>query len=76
MKLLGIIRVDFDITDQLLIRYSACHILKKWEYKRTLHHLFMNLKKDYDSVRREAPNNNPPESGIPIKLLRLIKMFK
>jgi hypothetical protein len=34
MKLLGIISVDFDVTGQLLIIYSAFirYLRKKWEY--------------------------------------------
>jgi hypothetical protein len=31
------------------------HILeKKWEHKETVHHLFIDFKKAYDSVRREV----------------------
>jgi hypothetical protein len=46
VKLLGIISVGFDVTDQLLIRVSACQILeKKWEYNETVHQLFIGFKK-------------------------------
>ena len=41
-KLLGIINVDFDTKDQLLIIYSAFvkyFRIKKWEYNEALHHL-------------------------------------
>jgi hypothetical protein len=76
MKLLGIISVGFDVTDQLLIRLSAFvrYCRKKWEYNETVHHLFIDLKKAYDSVRREVLYNILIEFGVPMKLARLIKM--
>jgi hypothetical protein len=47
--------VGFDITDQLLIRFFAFVILeRKWEYNETVHQLFVDFKKAYDSVRREV----------------------
>ena len=39
-----------------------------------MHHLFIDFKKAYDSVRREGLYNILIEYGIPIKLVRLIKM--
>ena len=39
-----------------------------------MHHLFIDFKKAYDSVRREALFNILIEFGIPKKLVRLIKM--
>jgi hypothetical protein len=39
-----------------------------WEYSETVHQLFIDYKKPYDSVRREV------EFGILTKLVRLIKM--
>jgi hypothetical protein len=51
------------------------HILeKKWEYNVTVHQLFIDFKKAYDSVGREALYNILIEFGIPRKLLGLIKM--
>ena len=47
---------------------------KKWEYDGTIHQLFIDFKKAYDSVRREVLNNILTEFGIPKKLVRLIKM--
>jgi len=46
-KLLGIINVDFDATDQLLIIHFCIHQIleKKWEYNEAVHHLFMDFKK-------------------------------
>jgi len=46
---------------------------KKWEYKE-VHQLFIDFKKVYDSVRREALYKILIEFGIPRKLVRLIKM--
>jgi hypothetical protein len=47
---------------------------KKWEYNGTVHQLFIDFKKAYDSVRREALYNILIEFGIPRKLVGLIKM--
>jgi len=47
---------------------------KKWEYNEAVHQLFIDFKKAYDSVRREVLYNILIEFGIPMKLVRLIKM--
>ena len=47
---------------------------KKWEYKGTVHQLFIDFKKAYDSVKREVLYNILIEFGIPKKLVQLIKM--
>jgi len=47
---------------------------KKWEYKEAVHQLLIDFKKAYDSVRREFLCNILIEFGIPMKLVRLIKM--
>ena len=47
---------------------------KKWEYKGTVHQLFIDFKKAYDSVKREVLYNILIEFGIPKKLVRLVKM--
>jgi len=39
-----------------------------------VHQLFIDFKKAYDSFRREILYNILIESGIPMKLVRLIKM--
>jgi hypothetical protein len=63
-------------------RPTADHVLcireileEKWEYNETAHQLFIDLKKTYHSVRREVLYNILIEFGIPMKLVRLIKMF-
>ena len=56
--------------------FSILQILeKKWEYNGTVHHLFIDFKKAYDSVRREVLCNILIEFGIPMKLVRPIKMW-
>jgi hypothetical protein len=47
---------------------------KKWEYNVTIHELFIDFKKAYDSVRKEVLYNILTEFGVPMKLVRLIKM--
>jgi hypothetical protein len=47
---------------------------KKWEYNETVHQLFLDLKKAYDLVRREVLYSILIEFGVPMKLLRPIKM--
>jgi hypothetical protein len=47
---------------------------KSWEYNETVHQLFIDFKKTYDSVRGEVLYNNLIEFGIPMKFVRLIKM--
>jgi hypothetical protein len=55
--------------------FSIRQILeKKWEYNEAVHQLFIDVKKAYDSVRREVLYNILIEFGIPMKLVRLIKM--
>jgi hypothetical protein len=76
-KLLGIISVDLDVTGRLVIIYSAFVKYmkkKKREYNEAVHQLFIDFKKAYDSVRREVLYNILIEFGIPMKLLRLVKM--
>ena len=68
--------MDFNTTGQLLTINSAFikYSRKKWEHHEAVHQLFTDFKKAYDSVRREVLYNILNEFGIPIKLLRLIKM--
>jgi hypothetical protein len=59
--------VGFDITDQALQIFCIHQILEK---KMGVHQLFVDFKK----VRREVLYNIPIEFGVPMKLVRLIKM--
>jgi len=47
---------------------------KNLEYNEAVHQLFIEFKKAYDSVRREVLYNILIAFGIPMKLVRLIKM--
>jgi purine nucleoside phosphorylase len=44
------------------------------EHNETVHQLFIDFKKAYDSVRREDLYNILKEFGVPVKQVRLIKM--
>ena len=73
---MGIISVDFDATDQLLITHSTFvkYLGEKWEYKEAVYQLLTDFKIAYDSFRRKVLYNILTEFGIPMKLVRLIKM--
>jgi purine nucleoside phosphorylase len=43
-------------------------------YNETVHRLFIDFKNIYDSVKREVLYNIITECGVPMKLVRLIKM--
>jgi sorting nexin-29 len=45
-----------------------------WEYNKAVYQLFIDFKKAYDSLRREVLYNILIEFGIPMKLVKLIKM--
>jgi hypothetical protein len=47
---------------------------KKWENYETVNQVFIYLKKANDSVRREVLYNILTRFGVPMKLVRLIKM--
>jgi hypothetical protein len=68
--------VGFDITDQLQIRPFAFvrYWRKKWDYRETIHQLFVYFKKIYDSVRREVLYNILTDYGTPMELVLLNKM--
>jgi hypothetical protein len=76
MKLLGTINVGFDVTDKILNRYFAFvrYWGKKWGYNEAVHQLFIDFKETYDSVRWEVLYNILIEFGVPMKLVRLIKL--
>jgi hypothetical protein len=67
MELLGLIRVDFDTIDQLL------HLSDTWEKWGNASAIFY-FEKACDSVRRDVLYSILIEFGIPMKLVRLIKM--
>jgi hypothetical protein len=46
---------------------------EKWEYNETVHQLFVDIEKSYDSVRREVLYNIIIEFELPMKLLGLLK---
>jgi hypothetical protein len=55
--------------------FGICQILeKKLEYNGTVHQLFIDFRKAYDSVMREVLYKIFIEFGTPRKLVRLIKM--
>jgi hypothetical protein len=47
---------------------------EEWEYSETVHQLFMDFKKAYDSVKREVLYSILKEFGVPMKLVRLFKI--
>jgi hypothetical protein len=59
-------------TDQIFCIHQVLE--KKWEYSETVHQLFTDFKKAYDSVRREILYNILIELGVIINLVSLIKM--
>jgi len=67
--------VDLNVIDQLLIRYCAfVRLEKEWECNVTVHQVFIDFEKAYDSVRRELLYNILTEFSVLIKLIRLIRM--
>jgi hypothetical protein len=42
-------------------------LVRKWEYNETVHQLFIDFKKTYNSVRREVLYNIIIKFGVPIK---------
>jgi hypothetical protein len=47
---------------------------KKWEYNGTVHQLFIDFRRAYDSLKREVLYNILLEFGIPEKPVKLFKM--
>jgi hypothetical protein len=60
------------MTDQIIYIWQILEI--KWEYNGTVHQLFIDFKKAYDSVRREVLYSILIEFGIPRKLVGLTQM--
>jgi hypothetical protein len=76
MKILGIISVGSVVNRSTMdqIFYIRQILEKKWEYNGTEHQLFIDFKKAYDSINRQVLYNILLEFGIPVKVVRLIKM--
>jgi hypothetical protein len=64
--------VGFIVTDEMFCIRQIQE--KKWEYNETVHQLFIDFKKSYNSVKREILYHILIEFGVPMKLVRLIKM--
>jgi hypothetical protein len=76
-QILGVISAGFDITDGLLIKfffYIRQIVERKWDFNKTEHQLFIDIKKAYDSERREELYNIIIESSVHMKQAGLIKM--
>jgi hypothetical protein len=64
-------------TQQVNYRFIFCIrqiFEKKWEYNEAVHQLFIDIKKACDSVTREVLYNILIEFGIPMKVVKLLKM--
>ena len=70
----GLKSFDFILLIKIFVIFVTVINKLKWEYKETVHQLFIYFKKAYHSVRREVLYNILIEFGIPMKLVRLIKM--
>jgi hypothetical protein len=55
-------------------KYSSYYMALK-KHNETVCQLFVDLKKVYESARRDVLYNIPIEFGTPMKVLRLIKMY-
>jgi hypothetical protein len=58
-------------TDQIF--YTRQILEKKWEYNGTVHQLFIDFKKAYDSIKREVLYNILLEFGTPKGIVKLQK---
>jgi hypothetical protein len=68
MELLQIIRVEFDYWSDIL---PLPHTGEEWACNGTVHQLFTDFEKAYDSGRREVLYNILTELGITFKLVGL-----
>ena len=68
--------MDFEATSQLLIIHCAFvkYLKQKWENDEAVHQLFIDFKKAYNSVKREALYNIFIEFGISLKPVSLINL--
>jgi hypothetical protein len=58
-------------TDQI---FAFDNYWRKEEYNETVHQLFINFTKVYDSIRGEELYNIRIQSGVPMSPVRLIKL--
>jgi len=65
---------DFILLIKIVVIFVTVINKLKWEYNEAVNQLFIDFKKAYDSVRREVLYNILIDFGIPMKLVRLIKM--
>jgi hypothetical protein len=77
MKLFGTISVGFRRNKSTNYQtFCVLQILEKeWEYNETVHKLFIDLKKVYDSVRREVLYYILKEFAVPMKS-GILNVFK
>jgi hypothetical protein len=76
-KLLGIIDVNFDVMNKILIRYNVFirHLRKRLECSGTVHQLYASFGQALRySVRKEVLYNIFMECATPMKLVRLIEI--
>jgi len=59
----------------LHVKGFICLLENKWEYNEAVHQLFRDFNQANDSVRKEILYNILTEFGIPMKMVRLIKML-
>jgi hypothetical protein len=71
----SLISTSYKILSNILLSRLSPYIDEiTGEYNVTVHQLFVDFKKAYDSVRREVLYNILIEFGIAMKLIRPIKM--
>jgi hypothetical protein len=76
-EVIGVISMYSDAVGQLLtIQYilQSSNTWEKWEHNVTVHLLFIDINKVYNSLRREVLYNILIEFGIPMNLVSIIKM--
>jgi hypothetical protein len=75
-KIIGDHQCGFQHNQSTTDHISHMHELveKKQEYNETVHKLFVDFKKAYNSVRREILYSILIEFGVPMKLVQLIKI--
>jgi hypothetical protein len=71
-KTIGNHQCGFDVTDQLLIRFST--FIRYWRKNGSTVGQCMDFKKAYDSERREVLYNILIEFGVRVKLVRLTEI--